>query len=234
MLKNCFLNKNIFFIVMRGDYGVTFNGDILIKNCKHLGYKTYRGTPTDRRHENGMVLIYSGFPHADERALNWDFGYICYMPRNLYIENLELPFSGVTGVYSPLPDVCFSNALLRLYVKTDRITFKGMRPLTICRSEECTELNSIPATVEQGRARISSYLPLRDKSKNKPAGFVAFAMPNGGIIISKGRFSPAYSVNKRALNGVSIKESGISDDGGIIIAPDCSSSKSNLKETCKI
>ncbi|MBE6635993.1 MAG: hypothetical protein E7617_07345 [Ruminococcaceae bacterium] len=137
-----------YFIVLRGDYGATFNGDILIKNCKHLGYKTYRGTPTDRKHENGMVLIYSGFPHGDERALNWDFGYTCYMPRSLYIENLELPFPEVTGVYSPLPDICFSDSLPRPYVKTGQITFKGMEPLAICRHEECTELNSIPVTVE--------------------------------------------------------------------------------------
>lgn len=138
-----------YFIRLRGDYGATFNGDIIIKNCKHLGYKTYRGTPTDRRHENGMLLIYSGFPHSTPEALNWDFGYTCYMPQNLYIENLELPFPEVTYVYNPLANVCFAKDIPHGYVKAKQITFKGMNPIKVCRDEECTELLSIPVKVEK-------------------------------------------------------------------------------------
>lgn len=138
-----------YFIRLRGDYGGTFNGDIILKNCKHLGYKTYRGTPTERRHDSGMLLIYSGFPHSTPEALDWDFGYTCYMPTSLYIENLKLPFPEVTYVYNPLGNQCFEKELPRGYVKTKQITFKGMKPLKICRDEECTELMQIPVNTEE-------------------------------------------------------------------------------------
>ncbi len=138
-----------YFIRLRGDYGATFKGDIIIKNCKYLGYKTYRGNYTEKKHDNYMVLIYSGFPQHDETALNWNFGYACYMPEHLHIENLELPFSDVTYIFSPLADVCFSNNISNTYIKTKSINFKGMNPLKICRDEECTELLSIPVTVEK-------------------------------------------------------------------------------------
>lgn len=137
-----------YFIRLRGDYGATFRGDIIIKNCKYPAYKTYRGSFTDRQHDTGSVVIYSGFPHHSEEALNWDFGYTCYMPENVYIENLELPFPDVTCVYSPLADVCFSPDIPRPYVKTKSITFKNMKPLKICRDENCTELMKIPVIIE--------------------------------------------------------------------------------------
>lgn len=137
-----------YFIRLRGDYGATFKGDIIIKNCKYLGYKTYRGNYTEKKHDNYMVLIYSGFPHHNEAALNWDFGYPCYMPKNLYVENLELPFPDVTYVYSPLADVCFSKDIPHPYAKTESITFRGMKPIKVCRDEECTELLKIPVNVE--------------------------------------------------------------------------------------
>lgn len=137
-----------YFIRLRGDYGATFKGDIIIKNCKYLGYKTYRGSYTEKKHDNGMVLIYSGFPHHDEKALNWDFGYTCHMPENLHLENIELPFPDVTYVYSPLPNICFSKDITHPYVKAKSITFKGMKPLKICRDDECTELLSIPIISE--------------------------------------------------------------------------------------
>ena len=138
-----------YFIRLRGDYGATFNGDIIIKNCKYPAYKTYRGTFTDKQHDKGSVIIYSGFPHCDEKSLNWDFGYKCFMPRNVYIENLELPFPDATCVYSPLPDICFSADIPHPYVKTKSITFKSMPPLKICRDESCEELLAIPVTVEK-------------------------------------------------------------------------------------
>ena len=137
-----------YFIRLRGDYGATFNGDIIIKNCKYPAYKTYRGNYTDRKHDSGTVIIYSGFPHHTEEALNWDFGYTCFMPQNVHIENMELPLPDITYVYSPLADVCFSKNIPHGYVKTKSITFKGMKPLKICREETCTELLAIPVTVE--------------------------------------------------------------------------------------
>ena len=136
-----------YFIRLRGDYGATFNGEIIIKNCKYPAYKTYRGFFTNKQH-NSSVIIYSGFPHHNEKALNWNFGYTCFMPKNIHIENLELPFPDATYVYSPLPDICFSNDISNTYVKTKGITFRGMRPLKTCRDENCMELLTIPVTTE--------------------------------------------------------------------------------------
>ena len=138
-----------YFIRLRGDYGATFTGDIIIKNCKYPAYKTYRGSFTSKQHDAGSVIIFSGFPHRDEAALNWDFGYECFMPKNVYIENMELPFPEVTCVYSPLADVCFAKDIPHPYTKTESITFKNMKPLKICRDESCKELLSIPVTVEE-------------------------------------------------------------------------------------
>jgi hypothetical protein len=143
-ITNTVREGSSYFIRLRGDYGATFKGDIFIKNCKHLGYKTYRGSYTEKRHDAGMLIFYSGFPHGSEEALNWDFGYTCYMPENIHIENLELPYPEVTYLFNSLPDVCFSDKIRRPYVKAKSITYKNMPPVKTCADDECTELLSIP------------------------------------------------------------------------------------------
>ena len=53
------------FIALRGDYGSTWEGDVYVKNCTHIG--------------SGSVL---DIEHRD----TWDYGYPCYLPANIYID----------------------------------------------------------------------------------------------------------------------------------------------------
>jgi hypothetical protein len=63
------------FINLRSDYGSTFDGEIIIRNCEFL---PRNGVPAD------VVLIggnYSG---------QHNFGYTCYLPRKIMIEGLVI------------------------------------------------------------------------------------------------------------------------------------------------
>jgi len=64
------INNN--FINLRQDYGSTWNGDILIRNSE------FRPTGA-----NATLIM--GRNDGD-----WDFGYICYMPRNIVIDGLSI------------------------------------------------------------------------------------------------------------------------------------------------
>ena len=64
------INNN--FINLRQDYGSTWNGDILIRNSE------FRPTGA-----NATLIM--GRNDGD-----WDFGYICYMPRNITIDGLRV------------------------------------------------------------------------------------------------------------------------------------------------
>lgn len=74
------------FINLRSDYGCTWEGEIVIRNCE---YVPRNGAPSD------VVLIggsYSGLH---------DFGYTCYMPRKITIDGLVIddtnPVDGYQG-----------------------------------------------------------------------------------------------------------------------------------------
>jgi len=62
------------FIWLRSDYGSPWNGDIIIRNCEHVGNA---GTECDH------VNIIGG------QWENWDFGYPCHMPTNIVIDNFK-------------------------------------------------------------------------------------------------------------------------------------------------
>lgn len=58
------------FLWLRSDYGSTWNGDIVFRNCKAKGAGNY------------SIL---GASWTD-----WDFGYQCYLPANITVENFVL------------------------------------------------------------------------------------------------------------------------------------------------
>ena len=62
----CFLN-------LRMDYGSTFEGDIILKNCKLIR--------TSQDATNSCSLIYT------HNNAQWDFGYKCYLGKKIVIEN---------------------------------------------------------------------------------------------------------------------------------------------------
>jgi hypothetical protein len=74
------------FILLRGDYGSTFNGEFIIRNCE---YVPRNGAPSDAIVVNGY---YSG---------QHDFGYTCYMPEKITIDGLVIndgnPVDGYPG-----------------------------------------------------------------------------------------------------------------------------------------
>ena len=63
------------FVSLRGDYGSTFEGEIIIRNCE---YKPRNGAPSD------AILVGGG------NSGQHDFGYTCYMPRKLTIDGLAI------------------------------------------------------------------------------------------------------------------------------------------------
>ena len=71
------------FISLRGDYGATWKGDVVIKNCT---WNPNRGAGTSE-----ASYLVSGNCYVDH-----DYGYVCYMPQNITIDGLKLeePASG--------------------------------------------------------------------------------------------------------------------------------------------
>ncbi len=130
------------FLTLRGDYGATFNGDIIIKNCTMKGKFGYRGIKTDARIGDALYMIYSGFHYYEEPYIEWDFGYTRYMPRHILIDNLKSESPDITYLYNDLSDAPFKNE--GRYVITEDIVYKNMTPLRTCQSESCTKLLSIP------------------------------------------------------------------------------------------
>ncbi|MBP5224690.1 MAG: hypothetical protein J6Z38_03825, partial [Lachnospiraceae bacterium] len=65
-------------IALRGDYGSTWNGDVVIRNCTWIPNK---GQTLTQNNINIISGNYSGFH---------DFGYECYMPTNVTIEGLHV------------------------------------------------------------------------------------------------------------------------------------------------
>lgn len=137
-------NAGHYFIALRGDYGATFMGDIVLKNCKMLGKKRYRGIKIDEPCDNALTLINSGFRADDEKYLDWDFGYTCYMPKSLYIENFYTPCEADTYVFNNIEDSAFDESHSNIYRITEKIIYKDCNPLPSCQDKECTRVSSIP------------------------------------------------------------------------------------------
>ena len=134
------------FIAMRGDYGATFDGDIILKNCSITGKKTYRGVKNDSSFDDEIYIIYAGFGHTNEKYLAWDFGYTCNMPHHLTIDNFTSGKPEITYVYNSLTDAPFKTE--GRYIITEDITYKNMKPFKTCASEDSTYLQAITINEE--------------------------------------------------------------------------------------
>ncbi len=138
-----------YFIALRGDYGATFNGDVILKNCTILGNKKYRGVKTDAIHDDGVTIINSGFNTANEKYLDWNFGYTCYLPRSIYVESLRSAFADKTYVFNEIDDAAFDKNHSNAYRITERVEFKDSAPLPMCRNPECTRIMNIPKKISK-------------------------------------------------------------------------------------
>ena len=76
--------NSVYFIYLREDYGSTWEGDIIIRNCIF--------SPTASQ-LNNAELIYA---RNDGR---WNFGYQCYMPRTITIDGLTVEDANAQSSY---------------------------------------------------------------------------------------------------------------------------------------
>ena len=102
-IDGCTRNVGRQFISLRGDYGATFNGTIEIKDCTMRGLKEYRRAMNAKPYwEDGELnIINSGYSSKYNENytpgnagsfpyLKWNFGYTCYMPQHVIIDNFQL------------------------------------------------------------------------------------------------------------------------------------------------
>lgn len=80
LIKDCEIHRNT-FVWLRDDYGSTWDGDIIIKDC------TFRPI----RDERSLTLISGSNPGTH------DFGYVCHLPRRVQVENLTIDDSSITN-----------------------------------------------------------------------------------------------------------------------------------------
>lgn len=118
------------FITLRSDYGSTWNGDVVIRNCKYI---PLNGEKCD------AVLI------GGSNNGSHDFGYECYLPRTVTIDGLEIvdkrpassPYEGPV-VFANINSAFNSTSYTAKYPMhmTEKITVKGItvtsgKPLTV-------------------------------------------------------------------------------------------------------
>ena len=141
------------FMTLRGDYGATFEGDMVLTNCTLSGYASYdsrNGTSLSATagYQAGYI-VKSGYDSVDEEYLNWDFGFVCYMPQNMYIDNFRSGIPSIS-VFNKIGDKAFDTANSNTYVLTKEITFKNMDRINISPANSgCTVLDSIPTKTDE-------------------------------------------------------------------------------------
>ncbi len=153
------------FISLRGDYGATFDGDLVIENCLLDGIKSYNSVwgkyenkPTSRPSSREPIgyIISPGFD-TTSKYLNWDFGYKCYLPHTVTITNFQSNTSYLY-IYNSVGDSAFSAKYPNQYQITRKITY--IRDTTVAlptflkagsiktnisiAPSGCSKLNSIP------------------------------------------------------------------------------------------
>jgi hypothetical protein len=134
---------------MRQDYGSTFNGDITIKDCTYLALEAHnsaKGQIQSKKARAQVYLITSGW--ENDSLFEWNFGYTCYMPRTLIIDNFKCNATSYF-VYNDISNVAFNNSFdVPNYQITEKIVWRNMAAIDICPSEGCTALRSIPTVHE--------------------------------------------------------------------------------------
>ncbi|MBR2650129.1 MAG: hypothetical protein IKD45_00545, partial [Clostridia bacterium] len=145
------------FISLRGDYGATFEGDMELINCNLAGYKNYnssRGVFTGEKLTTGLILKCDFASTSDDEAyqeyLNWNFGYTCYMPQNILLDNFQYGTSELY-VFNKIGrgDDVFSPDIANTYMITQNITFRNMQNLPLVQNPSVyTKLSSIPVVNE--------------------------------------------------------------------------------------
>ena len=137
---------------IRGDYGGSFEGDIVLKNCRlaaRRGYNTSIGQKESEETFNECVIIDPGKGGNMELFYNWDFGYELFHPINITVENFTHGSCGELYLFEDQVDEKYKNNHKHCHRPPKSITFIGMEKVPkITKSEECTVLRSVPVTVK--------------------------------------------------------------------------------------
>ena len=111
------------FMTFRGDYGATFEGDVIVNNSTLEARKIYnswtQSSPnavgsetTGYIMDSGYYAYNQGYSSAEDGYLGgywyWDFGYTCYLPINVTIDGFKSSAKN-TYVYDDLPDIIFTS-----------------------------------------------------------------------------------------------------------------------------
>ena len=138
------------FIDMRQDYGSTFNGNITIKDCTYLAlnyHNSAKGQTQSKTSRDQVYIITSGW--NSDQIYEWNFGYTCYMPRTLIIDNFKCNATSYF-IYNDISNMAFDNNFdVPNYQITEKIIMRNMfSPIDMCPSTGCTILRSIPVVIE--------------------------------------------------------------------------------------
>ena len=154
------------FITLRGDYGATFQGDILIQDCEFMAvqaYKSQEGNAYDEalRVSTGYVIkanqipsngIYQPGTQFERNYFTHDFGYDCYMPENIVLDNFV---SGArkTYMFSNLYNGLFDkqNSTDRVYALTKSVVYRNMSAVfpIVSNTTTYSRVASIPQILEK-------------------------------------------------------------------------------------
>lgn len=136
------------FICIRGDYGASFDGDIVIRNCALIPEKPYYEVPTGEK-VNSVRIISADFASGNEGYCNWDFGYTCYMPRTITIDDFKCDADEVV-LFNIIKDTAFEEKNKNQYQITEKITYVGdIKPyLMTVGGDDCKKIKSIPIIKE--------------------------------------------------------------------------------------
>ena len=119
LMKNCEVHRNT-FVWLRDDYGSTWDGEIIFRNC------TLKPSPGERY----LTLISGSNPGTH------DFGYVCHLPRRVQVEGLTIDDSNITSDSYSGPFVLgdfrrdASAPNLLPYLPTEEVTLKGIKVLS--------------------------------------------------------------------------------------------------------
>ena len=130
------------YISVRGDYGGTFRGNITMVDCTLAGVKSYNSVnggvynPSDKYNSGTIINVgfqrQNGWSTEDQVGYwDWDFGYECYMPINVVMDNFT---DGTTEGAVIFPAFCnevFTTIRSPLH-KTESVTFRNMKPMPVC------------------------------------------------------------------------------------------------------
>ncbi len=121
-------------ISLRPDYGSTFDGIVTIRNC------------TWKPRSQNMTVLYAS------NSGNHDFGYVCHMPRRVYIDGLKI-LDGDIGDESTrlyvLPDYdrSFSSGKPHAYVPTEYVRIRNVTTESGRKCELCAKPEEYPYIV---------------------------------------------------------------------------------------